>query len=621
MKMLKRVWIPVTIIIVLVSGVFYVLQELSAFYGLISSLTSLSENNSAGSVNLEKIREVIIPLKNPVLHIGLAGEYRSVGDNKNAVAEYKTALVLDPANIIAHAGMVSVLLDEWMQAESDQTQASLMSALEEAVKAEPHNSFYNYARAAIYCLKSAKEPEPSDKGRKYEITDKLLAEQGLAEVEAGNANQYHNEYGNELGKAMLEVMKKTGRKPHPINKLAVIFSIRIQSVVYIKISDILAELSALYEKNGDIESSLKPLEASGNMGKRIAGSSKWLVSLLVGFVIQNKNENKLAEYYSKIGRETESIRMKEKTAAMEILRDELKKSPDDFVGGKYSLLDTLIIPSSSWEGYNPEIGCRMEYALLEMVLAVFLSVKIVVLILICAACWLYASYRAKKHGLKPFRITWKVKDLVFIYGFGLIIPLSFYMLYDRFHYMREFGLGNNALPWVLFQGEAVMLLILVLQLLLTAWRLREKLDAGSKPSPAAGDKMKRYGIFVWLLFLIFIVFFWAGINDRSNGVYWLMVNIAGMGAVIVTLTGWVLSVREITKNGELPKLYNIRAVYFKSMIPVLTGVLVLLAAAFITVILPYYISNTRKYESAVIDRLIEDEVGMTKWKQMRDLSR
>ncbi|MBI5359521.1 MAG: hypothetical protein HZA48_02950 [Planctomycetes bacterium] len=620
MKILKIAWIPAVISIVLISSAVYALRDFRVFSGAISMLNSFSSTGIANDVDLETIRETITPLKDPVLHIGLAGEFLNIRDTENAIAEYRTALNLEPADVIAHAGIVHSLLEEWIQKKSDERQSRLQSALEEAIKTDPQNSFYNYIRAAVYCMQGAVKRENPDKNKKYEIVDKKLVEQGLAEVITGNTKQYYSAYESELTKAILKVMERTGRTTHPITQAFVFFSFPLHISVYAGISDTLAELSEVYEKEGSLELCPKPHEAVSSMGKRIAGSSKWLVTLLVGTSMQNKSENKLAEYYTRTGVESESIRIKEGISRREELQNELRKIPFDIDNRKFGLLDTLIIPFGGWDDYSPETGRRMEYAFLESVFAAVLSVKIIVLILICVFCWFYAGYCGKKYSLPQYRIIWKVKDLVFIYGFGLIAPLFFYLLYDRFHHLREFGFGNVA-PLVLFQGEVIMFVILALMLLLTARRLREKLEADDVPTVTAGDKMKRYGAFAWLLFALPVAFFWIGIDDWNNGFYWLMLSITGAGAVIVTITGWILSVREITKKGGLPKMYNIRIAYCKSMVPILAGALVILLIVFFTIILPYYNRSVGKYESAVINRLIEDEVGMTRWKQLRDLNR
>jgi hypothetical protein len=118
---------------------------------------------------------------------------------------------------------------------------------------------------------------------------------------------------------------------------------------------------------------------------------------------------------------------------------------------------------------------------------------------------------------------------------------------------------------------------------------------------------------------MFLSFFWIriGKNDDFHGTFFM---IWGIISIIITITSWIVFVRQAKRQGRMAEVYQHRVLYLKSLLPILGWGLVILILFQITITSPYFNKCLKAYETTVIDRIIEDEVGMTKWKALRDLA-
>ncbi|OHB71513.1 MAG: hypothetical protein A2W23_05140 [Planctomycetes bacterium RBG_16_43_13] len=626
MKVLKWLWMPLIIALLVIIVISNLRTELSipGFFELNSFYKV--ENNYLGlpvienQLKFEEIRQKIAPFNDPQLYLGLAEETRCGGLIGEAIKEYKRAIELDPKSYIPYVGIVLIYFYEWQNqndiSEKKQISLQLLIAIERGIKADQQNAFYNYIRGYLY-ISEGTETDDSEIG--ISIKDKYLVEKGLNEITIGNKKDHYDEYGYERYRAIITMWERMDVKieaVYKIVKVAFTFLVTLSDQIYA--AKALNVISKQYEGEGNYENAKLSLEAVSQMGKKLAQKSRYIVSLLVANIVQGIGEDALKEYYTRREMWKEvSYCENRKAQRKELIEQYRSVRNSELELAKLGTLDYILMPGSSYISYDPAIGRQIDYGLIEEILLGCVFILIVALLVIILINWLWTSSCIRKHQLPSIKLSWQIKDIAIIYSV-FVTPLLFYILYDRGHYIRNYGLGYLR-GLVLVQVVTVILLSVVLLLLLTGKRLSQKItgDAITSTSPTA-IKLKRYSMLTYLGLALLLSYFWIGTNWR-NELWGALMVIPGIIALILTIIGWYLTLGQAKSKGEMHLVYQRRILYIKSLIPILGGGLIILMLLHLTIAQPYFRRAIKVYETTVIDRMAEDEIGMTNWKTLRDL--
>lgn len=577
MRHLKWLLVVVAVAALPIGSVLHA-RQVAPLLGAISG----SEEPILTPAQLLADRATIEARREPGLHLGLANLLSGHHHEAEALAEYGKTIELAPGNRAARVGVLLTVLGRWQTAGGGAITPELAAALAAGRQADPENALYDYLEGAATTSNGAA------------VTDPAAVAKGLALIRAGNAKPYCETDDQESVQGMIAFLERVHPELNPLARMTVMGRPFPHAAL----------LSRLRQAVPALAAEPAALETIIGMGKKLGARTRTVIVLAVANGLVLAAERELVNAYRKSGRYQAADALQAALTKHEAVFNAVRRLPAGVDERQLGMLDSMMMPSSGWRDYDPGLNRRMEYAFLELVLVAGLSLVLLVISVLALAGACLASRRA---GPPTPRIQWRAKEVVMVYLGGLLFPLFAYLLFDRLHFTREFGLGQLAAV-VFTQLGAIALLTTTLTVALVGRTFRRKLAGLNMPVVVPRG---RHALLGFALVAVFLSCLWLGGSVGDNDAALILLGALGLAALAVFIRS--LFTRILTTD-------QLR-LYLTSLAALLLGAVVLLTLIQVTVVHPYFNRNFQGYKAAVLDPLVADEVGATNWSDLRDYFR
>ncbi|MBI5360426.1 MAG: hypothetical protein HZA48_07565 [Planctomycetes bacterium] len=582
-------------------------------------------------------------------HAGFAGLMLKQGRSDCidiAIKEYEKAGLLSPQEPSVNIGLIHAYFKKWEFHKNIEeytpgyfkhpgagvmiTAEKVVDVIDKASDKEGNNAFYDYFKGWILINKGIAHKERKQRlfESEYEyereseirIKDDEFVKRGVDAILKGNEKQYYDSLDDVIVQQAIAFLPEAGKDVNPLAKIEISSKIEFYFPLAIIDNSIQAMtcLSRMYEDDGEYEKAEEMLKAIGEMGRKIVRRARTLIRFTEGLSILDAGDEALRDYCKRRGMIEEAAAYEDKKKD----RDNFYKScrsktwPDSM---KYGIIDGVIARPDIMIDYDTSTENNAQYAQLEVLVNGVAFNGMLFLVFAAIIVWSFTRYRMKKYEVFHFKnVRWGMWDYTLILGGGLMAPLIFFLIFNRWHLSRQYGIGHTGYVWTVQTG-LIPIIIAVLILFFTGLRLRYKMGWSDGQGGMKYIILKRYCMLVFLIPAFCLAFFWLGPYRRTSYVIWtLCAN--PEAALILTGVGWIKTVQAGKLAGKLEEVYRRRIMFCKSLVLFLCVAMIVLVVFNLTVTKGYFKETERVYEIRVIDRFIDDEVGATRLKDLRDFA-
>lgn len=579
-------------------------------------------------------------------HAGFAGLMLKQGGSDCidiAIKEYEKAGLLSPQEPSPNIGLVQAYFKKWKLHKSIEeytpgyfkhpgagvmiTMGKMIDVIDKGGAREENNAFYDYVKGWILIDNGIAHKDrkqrlfESDYEYEHEseirIKDDELVKRGIDTILNGNKKEYYDTLNNDIVQQVIAFLPVAGKDMNPLSKMEVSFQIEfVSSLVMINNSiQTMDYLGRMYEDAGEYEKAEEMLKAIGEMGRNIIRRTRTLIEFSKALSVLDAGDEALRDYYKRRGMVEEANVYENRKKE----RDNLYKSyrAKTWPGHmKYGIMDGVIARPDIMIDYDTSWENNSEYARLEVMVNGVAFNGMLFLVFVTVIVWSYTHYRLKKYGVLLLeKAGWGIWDYALITGGGLIAPLVFFLIYNRAHLSRQYGIGHAGYVWAVQTG-LIPIIIAVLILFFTGLKLRHKMGWSDGKGGMKYIILKKYCMIIFLIPAFCLAFFWFGPYRQKSYVVWAL-SANPETALVLTGVGWIKTVQAGKVAGKLEEVYRRRIIYCKALVQFLCVAIVVLVIFHLTVTKKYFKKCERTYETRMIDRLIEDEVGATRLKELR----
>ena len=366
--------------------------------------------------------------------------------------------------------------------------------LETARRIDPQNSWFTYLAAAVECKDSVKKRTQSkaakDAGeaRTWDIRDQAKLDRALVLLHEARSHPDCRNYVKELTRQRIEILPRSNPTE---NLYSIAYLAGSVAPDIISIRHLMDAISAKGWSYGE--------EADANGLKDLIADSDAFVTALAGIEVSNMVEvlvfkvcadgtaKELSAAAAKLGLAADASRLAEthqRFKEHKIARDARKPEPDregPIANG--ALLASLTIPMVSRQMVDPppltdndvEPGRLADHEMFARASCV--GAWILLMVLFCGtALYRYRSPALIRGLAKRMETLMRPVDWAWLLGGGLLIPLAYVMILNRFTPLggRDLGLRTTFMLLPAAQFLGLIVLMVLLSVLITRWRLGKR---------------------------------------------------------------------------------------------------------------------------------------------------
>ncbi|MBI4615463.1 MAG: hypothetical protein HY720_17730 [Planctomycetes bacterium] len=474
-----------------------------------------------------------------------------------------------------------------------------------ALEADPENSLYELGEAAFLFEDAFEEDESAkDEPSRLRLVDRPRAERAAVELLRAASR---GSFSQHLGKTNLLALARRvdGEPDNPVGRIGLWAATELPILGSLKDGLIRAgRYASILHSEGRTEEAQRIWEAGIALALQQEVGAATIIELLVGVAVERRLRRERIDAWIAEGNAAAVDREWRILRAVEAKREEAMSLPEGTELSEFGLLDRALAPAGGWVRMDPAHGRRLDYRALVVVALALLAV-----LLVLGAGW-NAALAAWARGVEPQSVGGPAPcDVAAAVALWALVPVAGFLFLDRFHPTRATGLAEQ--PGLFLQPIALALSV---TFALWAWARKYR-----PPAPGRVLTTIEWGAFACVVPGAFLSLFFTGADgsepDPLRPVVWAAILLAGSaitGALAVVVGGWLR--RSGHWTGAFRPYRRALALSFGA------GALAALVVA-ASFAIPSFRRAERIYAREVLDPVIEDELSVSRWDEIRKLDR
>jgi len=365
----------------------------------------------------------------------------------------------------------------------------ILSMLDKGESLEPDNAFYNYLKASLMMeALSTLEDDPKhtfeiiDREGKIQtktcykvlINDRPMFEKGIKEYLRGNNKRFYNTHIFDMAERRLAIIRPTENLLELTHRVSIMAAELLPELSYNRamFRCVWAYANVLVDE-GRQEEVLPLLETMREPGRKIGGSSRTLIEILVARACQSIMLGNAQSIYERIGMAEKAETVKQEAVKENLLFNSFygkRFYSEDEINKHGGAMVALLAPALM--GFDlPLAPMRtLEQALFETGMVGYLLVVYCLLLVFCGLLTFWGLWSSRKKGNAPmlYFIGWKrLTEIVLV---SLVIPFGLYVIYTRFMPFGGREYGSNYVFNRLSMEVVLFITIIFWSTLITAYR-------------------------------------------------------------------------------------------------------------------------------------------------------